>query len=187
MTERISPRRDKTEVEPAAQDRLPRIGIMGEFSAGKTTFLNFLLGEALLPTRVTATQIPPVWISHGASNAILVDQAGHETEIGLAGLGQVSLEGAAYVRLTCQNDLLHEFELIDTPGISDPNIADSYRDAMVGHLDGLIWCTHAPQAWRESERRIFQSLPAALREKSILLATRSDKLVASDRDRVQAR
>lgn len=187
MTERILSRRDEAQVEPTSQGRLPRIGIMGEFSAGKTTFLNFLLGEVLLPTRVTATQIPPVWISYGAPNAILVDQAGHEHEIGLAGLGQVSLEGAAYVRLTCQNDLLHEFELIDTPGISDPNIADSYRDAMVGHLDGLIWCTHAPQAWRESERRIYQSLPAALREKSILLATRSDKLVASDRDRVQAR
>ncbi|MCX8508937.1 MAG: dynamin family protein, partial [Rhodobacteraceae bacterium] len=34
--------------------RKPCIALMGEFSAGKTTLINFLLGDDVLPTRVTA-------------------------------------------------------------------------------------------------------------------------------------
>ena len=36
----------------------PRIALMGEFSSGKSTLLNLLIGEALLPTKVTATELP---------------------------------------------------------------------------------------------------------------------------------
>ena len=45
--------------------RKPRIALMGEFSAGKSTLANMLVGAQHLPVQVTATQLPPVWISQG--------------------------------------------------------------------------------------------------------------------------
>ena len=53
--------------DPAAEEetRLPRVCLMGEFSAGKSTLSNLLIGASALPVNVTATQLPPVWISHG--------------------------------------------------------------------------------------------------------------------------
>ena len=44
--------------------RKPRIAIMGEFSAGKSTLCNILLGQAPLPMRVTATRLPPVLMTY---------------------------------------------------------------------------------------------------------------------------
>jgi hypothetical protein len=176
--------------EDAASQRVPgppRIGLMGEFSAGKTTLINFLLGEDLLPTRVTATQMPPVWIGHGPREAYYVDVDGNRNDIDLSELATISVEGVRYVRLTCDAEILREFELFDTPGISDPNIPDQYRQAVVDFVDGVIWCTHAPQAWRESERSAWAQMPERLQRTSVLLATRADKLVERDRARVAAR
>ena len=45
--------------------RKPRIALMGEFSAGKSTLTNLLIGEDAIPMRVTATQLPPVWLAWG--------------------------------------------------------------------------------------------------------------------------
>ncbi len=183
---------DMTQLESSqsvtpADRRRARVGLMGEFSAGKTTLINFLLGENILPTRVTATQFPPVWMSHGERDAFAVAPSGEERRIGMDGLEAVPLADTAYVKLTCESEFLREFELIDTPGISDPNLADGYRQAMTVGLDALIWCTHATQAWRESERRAFMALPEELRAQSVLLATRSDKLSPEDRQKVKGR
>ena len=38
--------------------RRPRVALMGEFSAGKSTLSNLLIGKSALPVNVTATQLP---------------------------------------------------------------------------------------------------------------------------------
>jgi GTPase SAR1 family protein len=167
--------------------RMPCIALMGEFSAGKTTLINFLLGEDLLPTRVTATQLPPVWMSFGERAAHYVDTEGNQHDLDLDDLHSVPVEGVQYIKLFCEADILLEMDLIDTPGISDPNIPDHHRAAIVEYVDAVIWCTHATQAWRESERSVWMTIPEALQANSILLATRSDKLNERDRLRVHQR
>ena len=47
--------------------RKPRVALMGEFSAGKSTLTNVLLGQKSIPVRVTATSLPPVWITGPSS------------------------------------------------------------------------------------------------------------------------
>ena len=49
--------------------RKPRIAIMGEFSSGKSTLCNVLMGARPLLEKVTATQLPPVWLSYGPDDA----------------------------------------------------------------------------------------------------------------------
>ena len=169
------------------QPRMPCIALMGEFSAGKTTLINFLLGEDLLPTRVTATQLPPVWMSFGERAAHYVDLEGNQHDLDIDNLHSVPVDGVRYIKLFCDADVLLEMDLIDTPGISDPNIPDHYRSAGVEYVDGVIWCTHATQAWRESERSVWATIPGHLQANSILLATRSDKLGERDRGRVRQR
>jgi hypothetical protein len=52
------------------------------------------------------------------------------------------------------------------------------------HADGVLWCTHATQAWRQSEAAVWKSMPPELFAKSYLLITRIDKLL-SERDRAR--
>ena len=47
--------------------RLPRILVAGEFSSGKTQLISGLLGEAVLPSNVISTALPPIWLVSGSS------------------------------------------------------------------------------------------------------------------------
>lgn len=167
--------------------RKPAIALMGEFSAGKSTLLNFLIEEDILPTQATATELPPVWFSHGERHAFWVDEAGISHPLDLAELQTVPAT-ARFIRIFAECEILEHCDVIDTPGISDPNLAvESWRFA-AGQANMVLWCTSANQAWRETERAAWVSLPERLREHSLLIVTRADKLLTdTDRDKVARR
>ncbi len=181
-------------VSPARHDRLKRwserkpcVALMGEFSAGKSTLLNFLIGEDLLPTKAIATELPPVWFTYGRGDCHWIDEAGNRHEMDIADLARVPIE-ARYARIYTNSELLEHCDVIDTPGISDPNLArDSWRMA-ASQSNLVLWCTTATQAWRETERGAWLSLPERLQKHSLLVVTRADKLtLQADRDKVARR
>ena len=168
--------------------RRPRIALMGEFSAGKSTLTNMLIGERALPTQVTATQLPPVWITHGAGEPYLVDREGNARPVKLTEFSRISVEDTAYIRIYAGADILMHCDLIDMPGISDPNMDPEVWESVIEHADGVLWCTHATQAWRQSEAAVWGELPETLYDRSLLLITRIDKIVSvDDRRRLIAR
>lgn len=161
--------------------RKPVIALMGEFSAGKSTLLNLLVGRNILPTQVTATRLPPVWLRYGNDEPYRVDQKGNKHPVNLQDPSSIPMNDTRFIRVYCDADILQRCDLMDTPGISDPNIPAEYWINTIGYANSVMWCTHAGQAWRESERSAWLALPKRLRETSILLVTRKDKLV-SDAD-----
>ena len=70
----------------------PVICLMGEFSAGKSTLSNLLIQTSALPVNVTATQLPPVWISKGNDAPYRVALDGGEYDIDLENLEDVSVD-----------------------------------------------------------------------------------------------
>ncbi|MCB1364012.1 MAG: dynamin family protein [Rhodobacteraceae bacterium] len=172
----------------APRQRKPRVALMGEFSAGKSTLTNLLLGGAPLPVRVTATRMPPVWVSHGEATAHREDMRGNLHPVAPDDIESVSLDDTRSIRLTREADILSLCDLIDMPGISDPNMGSDMWERVIGEADHIIWCSHATQAWRQSEAAVWEAIPESLYAKSLLLLTRFDKIVSrGDRDRVLAR
>ena len=168
--------------------RKPRIAIMGEFSSGKSTLCNVLMGARPLLEKVTATQLPPVWLSYGPDDAYTVGLDGQAYDLDLAHLEQVSLETTEHVRIVMQSDILRYCDLIDMPGISDPSMSPEVWERLAHLADGVLWCTHATQAWRQSESGVWASFPKELRRNSILLVTRFDKIITeADRAKVMKR
>lgn len=188
MTDFYSP--DAANTKPAAASaaadgsRKPRIAIMGEFSAGKSTLSNLLIGAPSLPVKVTATQLPPVWISYGDEESYRVNADGTESPFDLNDLSDISLDETLYLRVFHRSDALELCDLIDMPGISDPNMPSSVWERVLHHADGVVWCTHATQAWRQSEAAVWSMVDSALYDKSLLLLTRIDKIM-TDRDRAR--
>lgn len=162
--------------------RKPRIALMGEFSAGKSTLSNLLLGARPLPEKVTATRLSPVWISNGTQDPYRVDIDGSTDPVSLENLETIPVEETRAIRLFLEADILEVCDLIDFPGISDPNMSSDVWERMLPEVDAVIWCTHATQAWRQSESAVWDTMPEAVRNHSILLITRYDKLT-TDRDR----
>jgi len=168
--------------------RKPRIAIMGEFSSGKSTLCNVLMGARPLLEKVTATQLPPVWLSYGPDDAYTMGLDGVAYDLDVADLESVSLETTEHVRIFMQSDILRYCDLIDMPGISDPSMSPEVWERMAHLADGVLWCTHATQAWRQSESGVWSTFPAELRRNSLLLVTRFDKIISeSDRAKVMKR
>ncbi len=168
--------------------RKPRIGLMGEFSAGKSTLSNLLLGSRPLPEKVTATRLSPVWISYGTEAPYRVDIDGTEEPISLDRLEEVPVNETRVIRLFFESEILELCDLIDFPGISDPNMSSDVWERVLNEVDAVIWCTHATQAWRQSEAAVWEDIPEEIRQRSTLLVTRFDKLTSdNDKARVMAR
>ncbi|NOD32158.1 dynamin family protein [Ruegeria atlantica] len=181
-------------VSPKAWERIeqwsrrkPVFALMGEFSAGKSTLMNFLLRTQTLPTQVTATQLPPVWFSWGSQAPYIKRHDGSTELIELDQLETVGVNDAQFIRIFLEADILEAVDLIDTPGISDPKISTDVWQRAVGQANGVLWCTHATQAWRETERATWVSLPERLQHNSLLLVTRADALSLKDRQKVLRR
>ena len=166
-------------------DRKPALALIGEFSAGKSTLANFLVGGPYLPSRTTATSLPPIWICHGTrpSYWIDADMRPHRYET----ISQIP-PTARMARLFVKANALRDFDLIDLPGISDPNTIAGDVLAAVRLASAVIWCTGATQAWRQTERSAFAAMPPRLRRNGILVVTRADKLRSDlDREKVARR
>ncbi len=167
----------------AVGERRPRVALMGEFSAGKSTLSNLLIGRPALPVNVTATQLPPVWMSYGNEPSYSVGLDGQEYEVDDKFSG-VTVHDTRYVQIYLESKFLKNCDLIDMPGISDPNMDAEVWQRVIGEADIVIWCSHATQAWRQSEAAVWSTLPPELYNKSLLLLTRMDRIL-SERDRVR--
>lgn len=166
--------------------RRPRVALLGEFSAGKSTLANVLFGRAVSPVQVTATQMPPVWYSHGEDALTELCKDGSEREI--PSLESVSLADAEALKVSMKAEVLEFCDLIDMPGTSDPNMAMSAWEAMLARVDAVVWCTPAGQAWRQSEAALWDEICCGFEERALLLVTRMDKISdETDRKRILAR
>ena len=169
---------------PAATGQKPRLVLMGEFSSGKSTLSNILLGGPTLPMQITATRLPPVHITYGEPGAFALGRDGVRREVDLSDLGKLSPDEIQSLHLTMISDTLELCDLIDMPGISDPNMPADTWDAVVRSSDHVIWCTHATQAWRQSEAAAWDRMREATSGLNLLLITQFDKL-RNPRDRAR--
>jgi GTP-binding protein EngB required for normal cell division len=161
-----------SEVEAMAVDleRPLRVAIVGEFNAGKSSFINALLGEPVAPVGVlptTATLNTLVWAPdrfariERSSPAFGPDRVISHGELKstLAGLDPASV---AKVTLYAPLEPLRRIEILDTPGFnaSDAAHAETARRAFK-ETHAAIWLCDATQPLKESERAVLAEIQDA--------------------------
>lgn len=169
--------------------RKPRVAILGEFNAGKTTLSNLLARAAGLPTDILANTRVATLIHHAdlGPERILVPQRRRSTP-GDGPSVRIAEAPFEYELLAGRAGLLERCTLLDTPGLSDPTHAGRVADLYARIADIAVWCSIAGHCWRESERLAWDSFPARLRRYGILVLTGADAVPrASDRDRIRRR
>ena len=166
----------------AWHSRRPTLAMMGEFSAGKSALLNCLLDRPLLPTRATATDMPAIWISHGATEKVTgLGFDGHLVDLSMAQLTDGQAMQYLCIRIEIDAEVLKRVDIIDTPGISDPRMTTDIVEEVARNVDFVVWCSPMTQAWRQTERAFWKALPDRIKPASILALTRAD-LIASTKD-----
>ena len=141
-----------------------RIVVIGEFSRGKSTLINALLGRAVLPARLRPTTSTLLRIRHGKQDAAWVTQAdGTVAPWELSRINEVSSvtgSAAGGVReVTIELDaplLANGVELIDTPGVND--LSTLREDITLSYLpaaDAAIFVLDAKACFTETERKFL--------------------------------
>lgn len=151
--------------------------LMGEFSAGKSTLLNLMLCQDAAPTKVTATPMPPTWFTYAEDSFTTgLKSDGTEEPVDLDNSETNFREEYVVIRRGLSADILKESDLIDAPGISDPELRKDALRFLSTHVDFFVWCTAANQAWRQTENAAFSKFAESTRRNSVLVITRFDKL-----------
>ncbi|MDO6590359.1 hypothetical protein DS901_11350 [Loktanella sp. D2R18] len=155
----------------------PVLAVMGEYSAGKSTLLNYLLGTNVFPTRITATNYPPIWLTY-ADTPYGIAIGADAPPLTFDPIDINDYSGSAYLalRVALPIPLLRDIDIIDTPGISDVRLTKKSLHMFAPFLDAVIWCSNISQAWRQTEVSMWRSFPKPLHQRSLLVLTQCDKL-----------
>jgi len=125
-------------------DELFLLVVAGEFNAGKSAFINALLGDKVLEEGVTPTTTRVHLIQHGP-------QVTRET-----------LE-SALDRITAPLELLKDINIVDTPGT---NAIQREHEAITRQFlprsDMVLFITSADRPFTESERAFLQGIRAGV-------------------------
>jgi small GTP-binding protein len=176
-------------LEALARDlQLPlRAVVLGEFNAGKSTFINALLGESVVPTGIvptTATLNRLVWSSE---RSVRIEQRSLGPDVLLAHsdlrAALANMNPALVDRVTVHAplDLLRTVEIIDTPGFNslDPAHSAVARRGIAGAQIAL-WVLDATQPFKDSERVIASEI-AQRKLPTLVLVNKADRISDADR------
>jgi GTP-binding protein EngB required for normal cell division len=173
------------------RERPLRVAVVGEFNAGKSTFLNALLGVDVAPTGVLPTTATLHWVAwapdpfarvvvRGAQDRVVPHK---ELKATLRAL-QAEQAEVSRVFIYAPIERLKRVEILDTPGFNapDPDHIAAARQAFdEAHV--AIWLLDATQPIKDSERKVLAEIKA-LGVPVQILANKADRLAVADRERV---
>jgi small GTP-binding protein len=175
-----------------------RLAIVGEFNAGKSTFINALMGTDVAPTGVlptTATLHHLLWAPDPFAKIVFargqtppeapLERILPTSELRDA-LKRIDLATVERVDIGMPLPALVRVEIIDTPGFNapDPRHADVAR-AGLEEAEIALWLLDATQAMKESERAILEEAQRKGVPVQIFL-NKADRLSAAEIERVMS-
>ncbi len=188
--------RDLTTVRlPKLEQEQFHLVVLGEFNHGKSTFVNALVGAAVLPagiTPTTATINHLVWSEQPRARAVLLD--GREVEVDPHKLADwVTIEGreasahhnVKYVEVGWPAEILRErLTLVDTPGVNDIN--EQRAEITYGYIpkaDACLFLLDGAQVLKQSERAFLeQRILRRSRDKLVFIIGKIDLLAPDERE-----
>jgi tetratricopeptide (TPR) repeat protein/GTP-binding protein EngB required for normal cell division len=170
-----------------AVDRPLLVAVMGEFNAGKSSFVNALCGADVARVGVTPTTATINVLRHGPAGGRVVYQDGRAEELATAEvpdfLARLDPTTAASVRVVEIFDplpILRRMEIVDTPGTNSllPEHEKTAREFLI-EADAVVWVFSAAQAAKASERGALD-LARAVGKRVLGVLNKADQVDAAE-------
>ena len=143
------------------------VTVMGEFSSGKSSFVNAFIGADVAPTGITPTTATINVVRYGRERGgRVVARDGSTTELGwdalMAHMKALTPEAAKAIDRVEILVPLPQFEkinIVDTPGLNSiqPEHEATAR-AFIGKADAIVWVFTAAQGGKASEKKALRSI-----------------------------
>ena len=166
------------------------VAIIGQFSSGKSTFLNALLSKDILPTGITPVTSKVIYINYGETHRLKVtyrsgvheyhplENIAHFSDQRIAKMDEIK-----YLTIYAPVESLKEMSFVDTPGLNSQSAEDTQSTRKVfNDVGGIIWLTLIDNAGKRSEEEILDKYMSAFKTKSLCILNQKDKFTQAQID-----
>jgi len=164
------------------------VTVMGEFSSGKSSFVNAFIGYDVAPTGITPTTATINVVKYGREKGgRLIYRDGNVVTLGwdelfarLHALTEEQARDLDRVEILLPLEHLEKINIVDTPGLNSilPEHEATAR-AFIARSDAVVWVFTAAQGGKASERKALQAICDEGRRVLGVLNKR-DQLTSSD-------
>ncbi|MBP9616137.1 MAG: dynamin family protein [Aliarcobacter sp.] len=160
------------------------VAITGQFSSGKSTFLNALLSRNILPTGITPVTSKVNFINYGEEYKLKItyysgaqEYAPIEAIADFTDQRQNEMKDIKYLTLYAPMDILKDISFVDTPGLNSQSQSDTDTTRKVlRDVGGIIWLTLIDNAGKLSEAEVLEEYMQHFKNKSLCVLNQKDKL-----------
>lgn len=160
------------------------VAITGQFSAGKSTFLNALLSRDILPTGITPVTSKVNFINYGEEYKLKItyysgaqEFAPIESIADFTDQRQDEMKDIKYLTLYAPMDILKDISFVDTPGLNSQSQSDTeITRKVLRDVGGIIWLTLIDNAGKLSEAEVLEEYMQHFKNKSLCVLNQKDKL-----------
>lgn len=158
-----------------------RMAVVGEFSQGKSTLLNALLGEEVQPVRAIPCSGSVTVLKHGNRQKVICRyKDGQEEEIPVekyqelaaiseeAALSNISeeLSKSTIKEIVFEHPRLelcrHQVEIVDSPGLNEHPARTAITHQLLQNTDAVIFLANASRPFTQGEMELIKSLQQQL-------------------------
>lgn len=159
-----------------------KVAITGQFSSGKSTFLNALLAKNILPTGITPVTSKVNYIRYGDELKICIRyKDGRDEYQSVENIASFTdqrgdVEDIEYLTLFAPLELLKDIVFVDTPGLNSQAHSDTTTTQKVlKEVDGIIWLSLIDNAGKLSEAEVLDEYLNEYQSKSLCVLNQKDK------------
>ena len=159
------------------------VAITGQFSSGKSTFLNALLSRNILPTGITPVTSKVNFINYGEEYKLKItyysgahEYAPIDAIADFTDQRQHEMNDIKYLTLYAPMDILKDISFVDTPGLNSQSQSDTDTTRRVlRDVGGIIWLTLIDNAGKMSEAEVLEEYMEHFKNKSLCVLNQKDK------------
>lgn len=162
-----------------------KVAITGQFSSGKSTFLNALLAKNVLPTGITPVTSKVNYIRYADRFRIKVryknaaEEYHNIEEISKFTDQRTNVEEIEYLTLFAPLEILKDIIFVDTPGLnSNSHLDTDTTREVLKEVDGIIWLSLIDNAGKMSESEVLEEYLDEYQNKSLCVLNQQDKFTS---------